>query len=226
MAASARNRIARKTQVRPEPNNGRRGYTFEWHRIRGWTGGTALKLLVLNSGSSSIKYRLFLVESMAVVRAGVVDRIGEPGPSAVRDHGEGFGRVMADLSKFGSDRGPGRPVRHRAPGRPRRRAFPGAGTGGPRNPRCDPGDDPLRPAAQSRQPPGDRGRPRDVPGGAAGGGLRHRLPPDDASPGLPLRPPPRSVRQPIACGATASTGPRTPTSPGAPPTSSESRRGP
>jgi acetate kinase len=61
-----------------------------------------MKLLVLNSGSSSIKYRLFLLETMAVLRAGVVDRIGEPGPSAVRDHGEGFGRVMADLSGSGA----------------------------------------------------------------------------------------------------------------------------
>lgn len=39
---------------------------------------------------------------MAVLRAGVVDRIGEPGPSAVRDHGEGFGRVMSDLSDSGA----------------------------------------------------------------------------------------------------------------------------
>ncbi|HEY5461275.1 MAG TPA: acetate kinase [Deferrimonas sp.] len=61
-----------------------------------------MKVLVLNSGSSSIKYRLFQVESMAVLRAGVVDRIGEPGPSAVRDHGEGFGRVMSDLSDSGA----------------------------------------------------------------------------------------------------------------------------
>ncbi len=61
-----------------------------------------MKVLVLNSGSSSIKYRLFRMESMAVLRAGVVDRIGEPGPSAVRDHGEGFGRVMSDLSDSGT----------------------------------------------------------------------------------------------------------------------------
>ena len=39
---------------------------------------------------------------MAVLRAGDVDRIGEAGPSAVRDHGEGFGRVMADLSDSGA----------------------------------------------------------------------------------------------------------------------------
>lgn len=62
---------------------------------------TALKILVLNSGSSSIKYRLFRMGSMEVLRAGVVDRIGEHGPSAVRDHGKGFERVMADLSEAG-----------------------------------------------------------------------------------------------------------------------------
>ena len=61
-----------------------------------------MKVLVLNSGSSSIKYRLFQMESMAVLRAGVVDRIGEAGPFAVRDHGEGFVRVMSDLSKSGT----------------------------------------------------------------------------------------------------------------------------
>jgi acetate kinase len=61
-----------------------------------------LKLLVLNSGSSSIKYRLFRMESMAVLRAGVVERIGESGPSGVLDHREGFARVMADLSESGT----------------------------------------------------------------------------------------------------------------------------
>ena len=61
-----------------------------------------MKVLVLNSGSSSIKYCLFQMESMAVLRAGDVDRIGETGPSAVRDHGEGFVRVMSDLSTSGT----------------------------------------------------------------------------------------------------------------------------
>jgi acetate kinase len=65
-----------------------------------------LRVLVLNSGSSSIKYRLFRIESMDVLRAGVVDRIGEPGSSAARDHGEGFGQVMADLSDSGAIGGP------------------------------------------------------------------------------------------------------------------------
>ncbi len=61
-----------------------------------------MKVLVLNSGSSSIKYRLFRLESMEALRAGVVDRIGEAGSSAVRDHGEGFGRVMSDLMDSGA----------------------------------------------------------------------------------------------------------------------------
>ncbi|HEX7523531.1 MAG TPA: acetate kinase [Candidatus Deferrimicrobium sp.] len=63
-----------------------------------------MKLLVLNSGSSSIKYRLFQMESMAVLRAGAVDEIGEAGASAVRDHREGFTRVMSDLSDSGAIR--------------------------------------------------------------------------------------------------------------------------
>jgi acetate kinase len=61
-----------------------------------------LKVLVLNSGSSSIKYCLFQMKSMDVLRAGDVDRIGETGSSAVRDHGEGFVRVMSDLSTSGT----------------------------------------------------------------------------------------------------------------------------
>ena len=61
-----------------------------------------MKVLVLNSGSSSIKYCLFDMDSMAVLRAGHVERIGETGPAAVRDHGEGFARVMSDLSTPGT----------------------------------------------------------------------------------------------------------------------------
>ena len=108
---------------------------------------TALKVLVLNSGSSSIKYRLFRMESMAVLRAGVVDRIGEPGPSAVRDHGEGFGRVMADLSDSGAIGEPASlfGIGHRVVHGGERFREPVRVDH--RNPRCDPGDDPLRPAA-------------------------------------------------------------------------------
>jgi acetate kinase len=63
-----------------------------------------VKVLVLNSGSSSIKYRLFRTGSMEELRAGAVERIGEPGPSPVRDHREGFARVMSDLSEAGAIR--------------------------------------------------------------------------------------------------------------------------
>lgn len=66
-----------------------------------------MRVLVLNSGSSSIKYRLFRLESMDVLRTGIVDRIGEPDPSAARNHAEGFGRVMADLSDSGAIGEPG-----------------------------------------------------------------------------------------------------------------------
>lgn len=63
-----------------------------------------MKILVLNSGSSSIKYRLFRMDSMDALQDGAVDRIGEPGSSPVRDHREGFLRVMAVLSDSGAIR--------------------------------------------------------------------------------------------------------------------------
>jgi acetate kinase len=61
-----------------------------------------LKILVLNSGSSSIKYALFAAGSLAELRAGIVERIGEPGTSSVPDHREGFRRVMSDLLESGA----------------------------------------------------------------------------------------------------------------------------
>jgi len=64
-----------------------------------------MKILVLNSGSSSIKYALFAAGSLAELRAGIVERIGEPGASSVPDHREGFRRVMSDLLESGAIRG-------------------------------------------------------------------------------------------------------------------------
>ncbi|MBW6504582.1 acetate kinase [bacterium] len=61
-----------------------------------------MKILVLNSGSSSIKYALFAAGSLAELRAGIVERIGEPGASSVPDHREGFRRVMSDLLESGA----------------------------------------------------------------------------------------------------------------------------
>ena len=65
-----------------------------------------MKVLVLNSGSSSIKYALFAAGSLAELRAGAVERIGEPGASSVPDHREGFRRVMSDLLDSGAIREP------------------------------------------------------------------------------------------------------------------------
>ena len=66
--------------------------------------GEPLKILVLNSGSSSIKYRLFGMEPIAELCAGKMDRIGEPGRPDVPDHREGFRRVMSELSASGAIR--------------------------------------------------------------------------------------------------------------------------
>jgi len=63
-----------------------------------------MKILVLNSGSSSIKYALFAAGSLAELRAGIVSRIGEPGTFSVPDHREGFRRVMSDLLESGAIR--------------------------------------------------------------------------------------------------------------------------
>jgi acetate kinase len=63
-----------------------------------------VKVLVLNSGSSSIKYALFSAGSLAELRSGIVERIGEPGGSSVPDHREGFRRVLSDLLDSGAIR--------------------------------------------------------------------------------------------------------------------------
>ena len=76
-----------------------------------------MKTLVINSGSSSIKYKLFDMESEAVLAAGVIERIGEessklehkkyPGTERegkteqndrVANHEEGLGKVVALLT--------------------------------------------------------------------------------------------------------------------------------
>jgi acetate kinase len=62
------------------------------------------RVLVLNCGSSSVKYRLLDVPAgpvdevePAVVASGTVERIGEDAPGAPRDHAEALGSVMAGL---------------------------------------------------------------------------------------------------------------------------------
>ena len=57
------------------------------------------KVLVLNSGSSSIKFELFGMDPLARLAEGLVERIGA---SDVRDHREGFERVLRAIAGSGS----------------------------------------------------------------------------------------------------------------------------
>ena len=47
-----------------------------------------MKVLVLNSGSSSIKYALYAAGSLVELRAGFVERIGGEGHRATLSHGD------------------------------------------------------------------------------------------------------------------------------------------
>ncbi|MFL6116862.1 MAG: acetate kinase, partial [Catenulispora sp.] len=55
-----------------------------------------IQVLVLNSGSSSIKYQLLDMSDRGRLATGVVERVGEPG-GAVADHAAGMRRVLAEL---------------------------------------------------------------------------------------------------------------------------------
>jgi acetate kinase len=77
-----------------------------------------MKILVINCGSSSIKYRLFGMPAGEVLASGLVERIGEPqgchrhssggetvpqtDTCCVRDHREGLARVVASLTASGA----------------------------------------------------------------------------------------------------------------------------
>ena len=52
------------------------------------------KVLVINSGSSSLKYQLFDMKSETRLAKGLVERIGCGGP---KDHTEALKKVVADL---------------------------------------------------------------------------------------------------------------------------------
>ncbi|MEJ2514653.1 MAG: acetate kinase [Gammaproteobacteria bacterium] len=85
-----------------------------------------MKVLVLNSGSSSIKYRFFDMAGETVLASGVVERIGEAGSGfvhesrgsrqqfaeAVPDHASGFARIMELLGDAGSPDAIGHRVVH------------------------------------------------------------------------------------------------------------------
>ena len=52
-----------------------------------------MNILVINTGSSSIKYQLFDMEKQAVLAHGVVERIGEPKGSLTHDVASGLKKV-------------------------------------------------------------------------------------------------------------------------------------
>jgi len=60
---------------------------------------TATRVLVLNSGSSSVKYQLVDMADGTRPAVGLVERIGEPGAAA--DHAEALRQVAADLDARG-----------------------------------------------------------------------------------------------------------------------------
>jgi acetate kinase len=59
-------------------------------------------VLVLNAGSSSLKYQLVVPESGEVLAKGLVERIGEPG-SAVGDHTQAMQTMADQLAAAGTD---------------------------------------------------------------------------------------------------------------------------
>ncbi|HEY6689379.1 MAG TPA: acetate kinase [Propionibacteriaceae bacterium] len=59
-------------------------------------------VLVLNAGSSSLKYQLVVPETAEVQAKGIVERIGEPG-SPVADHGAAMRTMAKDLATSGVD---------------------------------------------------------------------------------------------------------------------------
>lgn len=60
---------------------------------------TATRVLVLNSGSSSVKYQLLDMADGSRPAAGIVERIGEPGGAA--DHAEALKTVADELAARG-----------------------------------------------------------------------------------------------------------------------------
>jgi acetate kinase len=54
-----------------------------------------VSILVLNCGSSSLKYRLVDIEAQTAVTSGLVERIGQPG--SVGDHGDALAAVLEGL---------------------------------------------------------------------------------------------------------------------------------
>ena len=69
-------------------------------------------VLVLNAGSSSLKYQLVVPETGDVLAKGLIERIGEPG-SSVADHSQAMHVVADQLAEAGVDLAAVRAVGHR-----------------------------------------------------------------------------------------------------------------
>ena len=80
---------------------------------------TSPVVLVLNSGSSSLKYQLIEPDSGDSLADGIVEQIGEPS-SPVTDHGAALRVAFEKLSEDGIDLKDLRAGRGRSPGGPRR----------------------------------------------------------------------------------------------------------
>lgn len=55
-----------------------------------------MKILVINSGSSSVKYKLFAMPKVRVLSSGLIEHIGEEG-SAIRDHYSGLKKILEEV---------------------------------------------------------------------------------------------------------------------------------
>ncbi len=59
-----------------------------------------MKILVLNSGSSSVKYKLFSMPQQQVLFSGMIESIGEEG-STIKDHHQAIEQAVAELLECG-----------------------------------------------------------------------------------------------------------------------------
>ena len=196
---------------------------------RGGVGPMGGTILVVNAGSSSIKFQLFerlAADRLELQLKGQIEGIGTrprllakdadrpvladdgyaPDQVAGRARGAGPARRLA-----GGPAGRGEAGGHRPPRRAWRAEVQRAGADRRRGPgrARDPGA--AGAAASAQQSGADPGHPRALPGDAAGGLLRHRLPPPPPRGRRSLRDPGRATTR-RACAATASTACPTSTS--------------
>ena len=164
------------------------------------------KILVVNSGSSSIKYRLFAAGDFSLLASGRGEKIGESGSQLqhrwkdhsgefdeilrslpIPNHREGLqhiGNVTSESKVLQGEAellGIGRRVVHGG------RSFSRAGLNRRYSPERHSGVDPPRAVAQRGKPPGDRGGAGALPPCAASGGVRYGLSPVPSSVCVPLR---------------------------------------